>query len=328
MRVGLTMWPDRPVRALVESARIAEANGFEEIWWPDHYSVRDIAVLMAAVTMGTERMRVGAGVCSFLIRHPAVLASMFATLAELSDDRVIIGLGVGGSDVARELHLTTAKPLLATREAVSLVRSLVSGEVVDSDTDSLFPASGARLSFHSRLPIPIYLAVRGLKMARLAGELADGLITHGLSPNYLGQVTDAVHAGAEATHRAVAACEVAVMLGVFVDDDVAHARDVLRPTCRTLVGGSYNANLIPAYGLDSGRVLALKAAVAAGDPGATALIDDKMVDAFTVGGPAKQVIERLGALADSGVNRVILGWAGEITREAIETLGRIRSELE
>jgi 5,10-methylenetetrahydromethanopterin reductase len=322
------MWPDRPVRELVESARIAEANGFDEIWWPDHYFVRDIAVIMTALAMRTERLRIGAGVCSFLIRHPAVLASMFATLAELSGDRVVIGLGVGGSDVSQQLHLGTEKPLRATREAVSLVRSLVSGSVVDNDMSPSFPVSGAQLSFHGGEPIPIYLAVRGLKMARLAGELADGLITHGLSGDYLGQLTAAVHAGNEASQRSGPGCEIAVMLGVFVDEDLGHARDVLRPTCRTLVGGSYDADLIPAYGLDSDRVLALKAAVSAGDPDVTRLIEDDMVDAFTVGGPATLVIERLAALADSGVDRVILGWAGEITRDAIEGLARIRSELE
>jgi 5,10-methylenetetrahydromethanopterin reductase len=328
MRVDITLWPNRPVPELAELSRIAESCGFDALWWPDHYSVRDVSVVMAAVAAATERIGIGTGVCSVLIRHPAVLASMFASLAELSGPRVLAGLGVGGRDVYQELGLVPKSPLRVTRESVALIRQLLAGRAVSGDGAAHFSVNKASLRFSTTCSVPVFLAARGLQMCRLAGETADGLITHGLAPLYLRKVQDAVAEGAGVSGRAQQDCEVAVMLGVCVDENVERARDVLRPGCCTLAGGSYADDLIPDYGLETSRVLALKHAVSQGDPDAVELIDDDMVDAFSVGGPEPLVVERLSALSDVGVGRVILGWGGgQPTRREIEILGRVRDGL-
>jgi 5,10-methylenetetrahydromethanopterin reductase len=328
MRVDLTLWPNRPVPELVELSRIAESYGFDVLWWPDHYSVRDVSVVMTAVAAATERIGIGTGVCSVLIRHPAVLASMFASLAELSGPRVMAGLGVGGRDVYQELGLVPKSPLRVTRESVALIRQLLTGRAVSADGAAHFSVDKASLRFSTTCDVPIFLAARGLKMCRLAGETADGLITHGLAPRYLRKVQGAVAEGAGLSGRAQQDCEIAVMLGVCVDEDVERARDVLRPGCCTLAGGSYADDLIPDYGLEPSKVLALKQAVSEGGPGAVKLVDDTMVDAFSIGGPEGLVAERLRALSDVGVRRVILGWGGgQPSRREIEILGRVRDGL-
>ena len=44
--------------------------------------------------------------------------------------------------------------------------------------------------------MPIWMAGRGVRMLELAGEVADGVITHGMARGYLDLVNEQVTAGA------------------------------------------------------------------------------------------------------------------------------------
>ncbi len=327
MRLGLSLWPDRSVSAMAELAVAAEDAGFDEVWWPDHYYLREFSAIATLAAMRTTHILLGAAVTSFLLRHPAVLASMFATLSELAGGRIRAGVGFGGSDVTADLGVGTSSPLGATREAVRIMGDLLEGKEVSLPEARHFPVHRARLGFQPAQRVPIYLAARGLRMIELAGEIADGLIAHGLAPSYLRLVRDQVASGAGKAGRGEASCDVAVMLSVALHDDIAHARDILRPFCLLMAGGTYAEDLIPLYGLDPDKVKPLKLAVATRDARAVDLLDDKMVDAFAVGGPFERIVERLSRLREVGIEHVILGPRPDPTPATLRQLGRIKEVL-
>ena len=146
----------------------------------------------------------------------------------------------------------------------------------------------------------MYLAARGPKMLELAGEVSDGVITHGLAPTHVRYVRE--HLAATGSARPVS---LVLMLDVQIDVDRQRAVDALRPRCITMAGGSYADELIEVYGLDRGQVTALREAVRAGHEPA-AMVTDEMVDGFGVAGPPGHVAERMAELAASGADEVIL----------------------
>ncbi|HEY7066355.1 MAG TPA: LLM class flavin-dependent oxidoreductase [Chloroflexota bacterium] len=325
MRLGLSLWPDRDPRALADLAVAAEDAGFDDLWLPDHYNLRDCGVVLTLCATRTRRIRLGTAVVAVLLRHPAILASFFATLDEISDGRALAGLGPGGFEVKSELAVGTPSPLSATREAVRIVRDLCAGERVALPEVRAFPVTNAGLAFR-RPAIPVWLAGRGVRMLELAGEVADGVITHGMARGYLDLVNEQVTAGAARGGRQRADCQVALMFDMHLDEDLQRARDTLRPGCLVMAGGEYAEALIPRYGLDPAKVAPLRAALRAGDPGAVRLLDDDMVDAFAVGGPRGFVVERLQAIREAGVDALIVGPGKSADAATIARLGQVLHE--
>ena len=349
MRLGLTLWADRDVAALARLAACAERTGFDDVWWPDHYMHRDVGATLTACALATERVRLGTAVTSPRLRHPAVLASLFASLAEIAPGRVVAGIGPGGWELPAHLGINEPKPLTLTRHAAGVLADLLTGRPTTATAPATapttappdavrFPVTGARLDFKPPQPVPLYLAARGPRMMSLAGELADGLITHSLSLPFIEHVVERVELGAatsaaspaaashdrhagNTTHRQPGDCSIAVWVEVFLHDDVAHARNVLRPRCKYMVGGEFDPSMIPLYGLDPAEVMPVREAVRRGDPAAHELITDEMVDAFSICGSVQRAADRIDALRAAGVSEVILSFGPGTNESEIASVG-------
>lgn len=324
MDIGLAVWLDRPVRDCAAIALAAEAAGFSTLWVPDHYFLRDSFVALALAAERTERIRLGTAVASPLLRHPALLASSFATLHELSGGRAVAGIGTGGSEFPSQLDLPINQPLALVRESVEILRALLVGDA--EVKGRVFTATGARLGWQSG-PLPVYLAARGPRMLELSGEIADGVITHGLAPSHLDFALARVKAGAAAATRPVEGCDLCLMLDFEFDNDGDAAFEHLRRRCMFMVGGSYAQDLVPLYGLDPEQVAPIRVAVSRGDyEAAVELITPTMVEAFSVAGDEQRLGETLELLASHHVDGVILTLGGQSVEETlarIERAGRV-----
>ena len=83
-------------RELAETARRAEAIGYDVLVYPDHLiHPFGVVPLLATAAAATERLRVAAFVFNNDLRHPAVLAQDLATLDRLSGGRVEVAIGAG-----------------------------------------------------------------------------------------------------------------------------------------------------------------------------------------------------------------------------------------
>ncbi len=94
-----------PYRVIREMAKQMEAAGLDSIWLYDHLLYRwpgqpsngiwECWTMLSALAEATQRVELGTLVAAVPFRNPAVFAKMIATLDEISNGRVIAGLGAG-----------------------------------------------------------------------------------------------------------------------------------------------------------------------------------------------------------------------------------------
>ncbi|GAA1939829.1 LLM class flavin-dependent oxidoreductase [Amycolatopsis minnesotensis] len=104
-RLGVALPGIGDGRDLVASARHAEELGFESVWIPDLLNAEGAPALepltaLAVLAGATSRIRLGVGVLVPALRPGALLAAQLATLQRLSDDRAVLGVGIGGPPTA------------------------------------------------------------------------------------------------------------------------------------------------------------------------------------------------------------------------------------
>ena len=328
MRFGCSFWLDGDPRQVAGLARVAEDAGFQDVWFPDHYFIREVYAALALAAAATTRVHLGTAVTSPYLRHPVLLASAVATLDEISEGRAIFGVGVGGHEFPSHLDVRLDKPIAACREAVDIVRRLLAGETVTAH-GRIFTVTGARLTFIPSRRIPVYLAARGPQMLRLAGEIADGIITHGIHTNYLSFARQQAAAGSARAGRPADSVGLGLMGEVSVTDDLRAARERLRSKCIFMAGGEYAVELVERYGLTQADVGPVRAALRAGDMAAAAkAVNDRVVDAFCIAGTAEACRERVRAAAKAGVTHILASFeAGKTQAEHRKTLETLSREL-
>nr|MBA3347016.1 LLM class flavin-dependent oxidoreductase [Actinomycetota bacterium] len=90
---GVTVLPDPPYQRLIELTKLAEAQGFEYGWTYDsHVLWQESMPVMALLADQTSTIKLGHMVTNPATRDPTVLASAYATLQDISNGRMIMGI--------------------------------------------------------------------------------------------------------------------------------------------------------------------------------------------------------------------------------------------
>src|SRR5207302_6941517 len=163
----------------------AEERGFRAAWFPE-ITFGDAFGPATAVATRTEQIGLGTGVVGIWSRSAVTMALQAATLNELSDGRLLLGVGLQARGYVEGWHgQTYERPVRAIREYVTILRRILSGENVSFEGE-IFSVEGFQLQMQPpERPVRIYMAAIGPQMPRLAGELADGLIGYFYSAAYL-----------------------------------------------------------------------------------------------------------------------------------------------
>ena len=95
---GVTVLPDPPYTRFLELIELAEQQGFEYGWTYDsHVLWQEASPLLTMAALRTQRMKLGHFVTNPGTREPTVLASLYATLHDVSGGRMVMGIGRGDS---------------------------------------------------------------------------------------------------------------------------------------------------------------------------------------------------------------------------------------
>jgi F420-dependent oxidoreductase-like protein len=298
----------------LEIVQEAEHLGYDSVWTAEAYG-SDAATILGWIAGQTSRIRIGSAIFQMPGRSPAMTAMTAATLDQLSDGRMILGIGSSGPQVAEGWHgQRFAKQIQRTREYVSVVRMALSRERVEFHGDTLElplpdgPGKALKLTIAPvQDRIPIYLAAIGPNNTRLAGEVADGWIPTLFSPEHVAQFRPLLEEGAARAGRALNEFDIAPTVNVFVTDDAAAARDAMRPFLALYVGGmgsrkqNFYNQLVQRYGFEDAAREVQDLYLEGKREEAMAALPDKLIDLVSLCGPADRVRERLAVYRDAGV---------------------------
>jgi alkanesulfonate monooxygenase SsuD/methylene tetrahydromethanopterin reductase-like flavin-dependent oxidoreductase (luciferase family) len=209
-------WPD-----VAAMARRAEAVGFDSIWVIDHLLVNsrgegsakkglwECWSLLAALAAVTTSVRLGSLVTATSLRNPGLLAKIADTVDEISDGRLILGLGAGSYSAE---HYSFGYPwdnqVSRFEEAVGIVKALLRFGRVDF-TGTYYTVRDCELRPRSRRsggpPILIGAVDHRERMLRLTAEHADlwnaWLVFGNSNPTAIPPLRDAVDTACRAARR-------------------------------------------------------------------------------------------------------------------------------
>jgi alkanesulfonate monooxygenase SsuD/methylene tetrahydromethanopterin reductase-like flavin-dependent oxidoreductase (luciferase family) len=197
MRFGIVILPQARWAVARHTWRKAEELGFDHAWTYDHLSWRSLAdepwhasvpTLTAAATV-TSTIRLGMFVSSPNFRHPVPFAKEVATLDDVSDGRLLLGIGSGGTGfdafVLGQPEYTPAQRHDRFAEFVAgldqLLRHEEEGSRGISFDGAWFAAVEARMVGRpAQEPrVPFVVAANGPKGLRLVSEFGSGWATTG-----------------------------------------------------------------------------------------------------------------------------------------------------
>ena len=175
----------RPYRAIRAIAQQAEADGFDSVWLPDHLMYRgpggptigswECWTILAALAEATRRVEIGTLVLNNSLRNPAILAKMATAADEVSQGRLILGMGAGWNEPEyRSFGLPFDHRVSRFEEALQIVKPMLRDGRVDfkgryyeaRDCDDL--PRGPR----PQGP-PLMVGAEGPRMIRLAARYGD-----------------------------------------------------------------------------------------------------------------------------------------------------------
>ncbi|MGI5241947.1 LLM class flavin-dependent oxidoreductase [Dactylosporangium sp. CA-139066] len=213
MRIGVLLFPADPWPQTLARARHLESLGYAHLWTYDHLSWRRYRDLpwhatipwLTGLAAATTRVRLGTMVTSPNFRHPVTLAKDAMTLDHISEGRLTLGVGAGGTGFdATVLGGEPPAPRERTARFVEFTEMLdgLLREPAYSRRGEYYTADEARMipGCVQRPRLPLAIAAAGPRALDLTARVGDAWITYG-DPN----ATDRPAAATEAAVRAQAA---------------------------------------------------------------------------------------------------------------------------
>lgn len=226
-KAGVVLQPVDTPGTFREMVAEIEDLGYDHLWLTDSsLHARNCYSYLTLAAAQTSRLLLGTAVTNPATRHPAITAAAAATVDEVSQGRMILGIGAGDRPLLA-LGLKPS-PLADTEAAIDGIRRLWRGEHVDLRAAG-FSLDGAHMRFGARPDIGVYVSASGPRTLEMAGRVADGVILLvGLFPEALHWAISHVSRGAEAAGRPRP--HVAVFAYGAVDEDeeaaLASARSI------------------------------------------------------------------------------------------------------
>ncbi len=312
-------------------AQRAEANGWDGLTFVDSQNlVADPFVAFALAAQATERLKFATGVTNAFTRHPAALATVAATVHEVSRGRFVLGIGRGDTAL---FHLgLPPMPVAQFVDAVTDLQHYLANETIECN------GRPSRLRWLDRArfgKVPLDIAASGPKMIEFAGRIAERVtLAVGADSERIEWAVDLARKAAADAGRAADDLSIGAYVNVGCHPDVDAARQLISGavaafTHFSAMPGSTGAGLSDddkkvaaevGRRYDSNEHLSNAAEH-------TAALTAEFVDRFAIVGSPERCAERFRELTALGVERFVVTGASfrsnrDHAREADELMTR------
>ncbi|GAB4326208.1 MAG: hypothetical protein Kow0010_09240 [Dehalococcoidia bacterium] len=213
----------------LDAARRAEALGLDGVMAGDHVTFygygNDGLVTLTAIAAVTERVQLRTSVYLLPLRHPVPVALQAAQVDQLSNGRLILGVGVGGEDPHEYWSCGVDPKTRGARanEALQILRRLwtedgvtFKGKQFDLEDVTVYPKP--------LRPVPLFVGGRSDAALRRAGRYGDGYTGIWQSVDRFRQAREVIDQAARDASRDPASIEMGIQFWVSVDDSREVAR--------------------------------------------------------------------------------------------------------
>jgi probable F420-dependent oxidoreductase len=283
----------------------AEAAGVECVWAPELF--RSAATQAAYLAAKTERIGIATGIVWAFTRSPFIHAVSALDIDEMSGGRFRLGMGAGVKRLNETWHNAEyGRPAPHLCEAIEATRLIMrqahAGEPIryQGTYYDIDIRGWLRPSPPAREAVPIYTAAVQAGMARMAGDVADGLIGHPIqSLRWIDEVVvDAFEEGLRRSARQRSDFDYLPTVCCAIDDDEARAMEMARRTISFYATVKTYMPIWEMHGFADNAVAAGEA-FRRGDLAAVpAAISDEMVETYCAAGPLDKVRARVEATAE------------------------------
>ncbi len=123
----LAFWKNYDRELYLKAAILADELGYDSFWLPEAWGY-EIFSLLTEMALKTKRIKLGTGIVNVFSRSPGLLAMNAATVDEISEGRLMLGIGTSGAKVIEGFHgRAFKKPLTQLRDVIRVTRTLLSG---------------------------------------------------------------------------------------------------------------------------------------------------------------------------------------------------------
>ena len=287
-RLGLAIIPGTGWRAteIQAVAREAEEAGFDAIFAAEVNN--DVMATAQLMGVATRRLQVGTWIANIYLRHPYACAQGAALIADATNGRFVLGLGVSHPPVNAALGIDMGDTSITLRRYVTAVRGWLKGE--GPPTHLPQRPSAER--------VPIYVAAVTSRTVELACELGDGLMPFLWSAERVKQSRSWIERG-RAKARDLGRVDVTLGLPTFIGDDLGAMREAARANLGLYTTFPFFQRLFRASGF---TMEADQMEKNVGGPS----LSDRILDAMCLMGPLTRCQEQLATFRAAGVDLPIL----------------------
>lgn len=213
----------------LDAARRAEALGLDGVMAGDHVTFygygNDGLVTLTAIAAVTERVQLRTSVYLLPLRHPVPVALQAAQLDQLSNGRLILGVGIGGEDPHEYWSCGVDPRTRGARanEALQILRKLWTEDGV-TFAGKHFQLEDVTVYPKPLRPVPLFVGGRSDAALRRAGRYGDGYTGIWQSVDRFRQAREIIGAVAMDASRDPGGIE----MGIQFWTSVAESREVAR----------------------------------------------------------------------------------------------------
>ena len=329
IKIGVLQLSMEPLDETVRMAQACEAAGFDVFWLAEAYpwwrkhsmEARSSTAITAIVAHETKRIAIGWGIISPYTRHPVQIAMEARVLQEASGEgRFLLGLGaskifmkeIGEGEKGREVA-----PATVMRESIEIIRAMLSGKEVNYEGKAFQAfAPALRPDAHApRWEPPIYIGATGPVLQRLAGAMAQGLLTASITtPKFAAYSRGVMEEGAKKAGRDSSQMELGCVVVGSVGEDPKTAREGAREMAAMYLANKVQNikgsadTLLDCAGLTREEIQPIADAMEKGGRRAAArVVSDATLDKVCpVAGSPQQCIEKLEEYQAAGCTQMML----------------------
>jgi F420-dependent oxidoreductase-like protein len=313
MKLGMLVgYSGRKMNLPMEAILHAEGLGYDSVWTSEAYG-SDAVTPAAWILANTKRIKVGTAIMQMPGRTPAMAAMTAMSLAQLSGNRFIVGVGASGPQVVEGWHgVPYGRPVTRLKEYVAIMKRIFAreGELSFNGKEYQIPYAGPGATglgkplksiLHCEQPIPIYAATITPAGVAAAAEVADGFFPVWMDPEQYSVFAVSIEKGFAAAGggKSLAQFDIAPFVRVIVADDVAAAMQPIRDQMALYIGGmgARGKNFYTDYATRLGygeAALKIQDLYLDGRKGeAAAAVPAELIDACHLVGPAARIKDRV-----------------------------------